>query len=74
MDFMEVTAFKLSEGTATAWITAHVLLKFSVGVVSTNFVMLMKTIEVMKNLDTILTSPVGMILSLLMSRHMLGNR
>ena len=67
MDFMEVTAFKLSEGAATAWITAHVLLKFSAGVVSTNFVVLMQTIEVMKNLDTILTSPVGMILPLLMS-------
>ena len=40
MDFMKVTAFKLSKGAATAWITAHVLLKFFVGVVSANFVVL----------------------------------
>ena len=67
VDLMKVTAFELSKGAATAWITAHVLLKFSVGVVSTKFVVLMQTIEIMKNLDTILASPVGMILPLLVS-------
>ena len=67
MDFMKVTAFKLSKGAATAWITAHVLLKFFVGVVSANFVVLVQTIKVMEHLDAILTSPVGMILPPLMS-------
>ena len=67
MDFMKVTAFKLSKGAATAWIMAHVLLKFFVGVVSANFVVLVQTIKVMEHLDAILTSSVGMIPPPLMS-------
>ena len=67
MDLMKVTTFELSKSAATAWITAHVLLKLLVGVVSANFEVLVHTIEIMKNLDAILTSPVGMILPLLVS-------